>query len=156
MTNILPQSALMNRGAWLKTEMMVECWRNEAPITVFGGAIYMGDGAHGQSIPEEWGGFDRSDWFVESHNVKNPAYFWKVLVTSAVEGKAGFEDEDYIAFWMPNHESAKSANVNDYLITIDNLNANLNRFLVPENIVLPNANNRYSSVWEDPAGCNRA
>jgi endonuclease G len=153
MTNILPQSALMNRGAWLKTEMMVECWRNEVPITVIGGAVYMGDGSHGQSMPDEWGGHDRSDWFMESHNVKNPAFQWKVIITGA---HGAYTDEDHIAFWMPNHESAKAANVNDYIISVDDLNAKLAAWGVPENIVLEHSATQYGEVWPDPAGCNRA
>lgn len=154
MTNILPQAAKMNRGAWLKTEMMVECWRNEAPTTVVGGAVYMGDGSHGQSIPAEWEGHDRSDWFLESHYVKNPTYFWKIIVTAAVPGK--YENEDHIAFWMPNDDIATSANANDYIVTIDELEAHLSDWGVPEVFDFPGSDIKYSQVWADPAGCSRA
>ena len=106
-TNILPQAALMNRGAWLKTEMMVECWRNEAPTTVIGGAVYMGDGLHGQAMPAEWKGFDRSEWFIDSHKVKNPTYFWKIIITGAVEEKG--MPLDYIAFWCVRAASTSTS-----------------------------------------------
>ncbi|GMI19783.1 hypothetical protein TeGR_g2812 [Tetraparma gracilis] len=158
MTNILPQAAKMNRGAWLKTEMMVECWRNEAPTTVVGGAVYMGDAearvSHGQSIPAEWEGHDRSDWFDVSHHVKNPTYFWKIIVTAAVPGK--YENEDHIAFWMPNDDIATSANANDYIVTIDELEAHLSDWGVPEVFDFPGSDIKYSQVWADPAGCSRA
>jgi len=80
MTNILPQAAQMNRGAWLRTEMLTECWRQEQPLTIIGGAVYK----TGSLAVPEWEGIDRSDWFMESHYVKNPAYFWKVVVAREV------------------------------------------------------------------------
>ena len=39
MTNILPQVAQMNRGAWLHTEMLIECYRDLYPVRVVGGAV---------------------------------------------------------------------------------------------------------------------
>ena len=59
MVNIMPQAAQMNRGAWLKTEMMVECWRNVVPISVVGGAVYIADcTGDGCEVPEwvDWSG----------------------------------------------------------------------------------------------------
>ena len=40
MINILPQASKMNRGAWLETEMITECLREEEVLTVIGGAVY--------------------------------------------------------------------------------------------------------------------
>jgi endonuclease G len=65
MTNILPQASNMNRGAWLRTEEIAECYRDIEPITVIGGAI--------------WGNHPRTD-FVASHGVATPDAFWKVLI----------------------------------------------------------------------------
>jgi endonuclease G len=65
MTNILPQASNMNRGAWLQTEEIAECYRDIEPITVIGGAI--------------WGDNPRND-FVDSHGVATPDAFWKVLI----------------------------------------------------------------------------
>ena len=78
MVNIMPQAAQMNRGAWLKTEMMVECWRNVAPLRVVGGAVFLEDCTDSSCSVPEWGGVDRSSWFASSHGVTNPAYYWKV------------------------------------------------------------------------------
>ena len=63
MTNILPQASNMNRGAWLQTEEIAECYRDLEPVTVIGGAI--------------WGDNPRTD-FVASHGVATPDEFWKV------------------------------------------------------------------------------
>ena len=40
MTNILPQVDLMNRGAWLETEELIECYRDLEPLRVLGGAVF--------------------------------------------------------------------------------------------------------------------
>ncbi|GMH94244.1 hypothetical protein TL16_g12851 [Triparma laevis f. inornata] len=157
MTNISPQAASMNRGAWLKTEMMVECWRNEVPISVLGGAVFIGDNGKTLTDVPEWGSVDRSGWFEDSHGIKNPAYFWKVIFT----GEQGSYKNDYIAFWMPNHESAKSSLIDDYIVSIAELEANLAAWGAPETFTLPGDSemskaDKYSKVWEDPQGCNRA
>jgi len=71
MTNILPQADKMNRGAWLKTEMMGECWRQEQPLTIMGGALFLGQGGNGKTVDDVpgWGGVDRTEWFVPTHKV---------------------------------------------------------------------------------------
>ena len=53
MTNILPQAANMNRGAWLQTEKIAECYRDIAELLVIGGVI--------------WGNNEADDYFVKSH-----------------------------------------------------------------------------------------
>jgi len=40
MTNILPQAANMNRGAWLRSEEIVECYRDIDELLVLGGVIW--------------------------------------------------------------------------------------------------------------------
>ena len=66
MTNILPQAANMNRGAWLLTEEIVECYRDLEPLDVWGGVI--------------WGDNPVDDHFIESHSVKTPDAFWKIII----------------------------------------------------------------------------
>lgn len=61
MTNILPQAANMNRGTWLQTEEIVECYRDIDELLVIGGVI--------------WGNNPADDYFVESHGVKTPDVF---------------------------------------------------------------------------------
>lgn len=55
MTNILPQAANMNRGAWLRTEEIIECYRDISELLVIGGVI--------------WGNNAADDFFVVSHGV---------------------------------------------------------------------------------------
>ncbi|GMH72122.1 hypothetical protein TrST_g756 [Triparma strigata] len=159
MTNIMPQAAQMNRGAWLKTEMMVECWQNEVPISVLGGAVSIGDGGKQLSDVPEWGDMDRSDWFVSSHGVKNPAYFWKVIFTAP---QGPYTKHDYIAFWMPNHESAKSSNIDDYIVSLAELETKLAAWGAAETFTLVDGDweqgkdTKYATVWQDPMGCSRA
>jgi endonuclease G len=40
MTNILPQVASMNRGAWLLTEEIVECYRDIDELLIIGGVVW--------------------------------------------------------------------------------------------------------------------
>jgi endonuclease G len=66
MTNILPQTLSMNRGAWRATEDIIECLRDETDLEVWGGPLR---------------GSDRSnDYFVKSHGLKTPDHFWKVVI----------------------------------------------------------------------------
>ena len=66
MTNILPQVANMNRGAWLETEEIVERYRDISELLVIGGVI--------------WGNNPSDDYFVKSHGVKTPDAYWKVVI----------------------------------------------------------------------------
>mmetsp|Transcript_16812 Transcript_16812/g.33548 ORF Transcript_16812/g.33548 Transcript_16812/m.33548 type:complete len:919 (+) Transcript_16812:167-2923(+) len=159
MVNIMPQAAQMNRGAWLKTEMMVECWRNVDPISVVGGAVYIEDcTGDGCEVPE-WvdssgNKVDRVNWFMDSHRVKNPAYFWKMIIR-APEGKP----EEHIAFWMPNHESAKASAIDDYVVSVNQLEANLAKWGAAETFTLQGDKGEKPSavgvMWAEPAGCFR-
>ena len=111
MTNILPQMDKMNRGAWLQTEMVIECYRDIEPLAVMGGAV-----------------FDRNDdmysWFEASHGVKTPSYQWKLIQAT------DSNDDDYnrIAYWIPNAEEAKASNVDAYVVSIDTLESNLLKY----------------------------
>ena len=49
MINILPQADKMNRGAWLETEMIIECLRDVEALTVLGGAVYPPSSEKGKS-----------------------------------------------------------------------------------------------------------
>jgi len=66
MTNILPQAANMNRGAWLLTEEITECYRDIDELLIIGGVI--------------WGDNSEDDFYVESHGVRTPDAFWKVII----------------------------------------------------------------------------
>ena len=119
----------------------------DAPETTADGILGKDD------ILAQWGGFDRTDWFVASHEVKNPAYFWKVIVRAA----QGDEKQHNQAFWMPNHESATARNVNKYLVSIKTLEANLAAWGSPEDFNFTPEEKEVTpeTVWADPQGCNR-
>ncbi len=84
MTNILPQAANMNRGAWLLTEEIVECYRDIEPLKVIGGVI--------------WGNDPSDDFWLNSHGVATPDAYWKVVIAG----------ERVIAWIVPNSPDAKS------------------------------------------------
>jgi len=75
----------MNRGAWLLTEEIIECYRDIDELLVIGGVI--------------WGSNPDDDYFVQSHGVKTPDAFWKVVVRGS--GK----DERTIAWIVPTRRT---------------------------------------------------
>ena len=86
MTNILPQAANMNRGAWYHTEKFIECSRDIDELLVLGGVI--------------WGQNAAAADFLASHGVATPEAFWKLIV----RGK------DRVMAWsMPHRQEAIQA-----------------------------------------------
>jgi endonuclease G len=94
MTNILPQVASMNRGAWKHTEEIVECYRDIDELLVIGGVL--------------WGNDTSNDYFVESHGITTPDAFWKVIIR---EGRV-------IAWIIPNSAEAKHKVLDQYLVPV--------------------------------------
>lgn len=95
MTNILPQAEAMNRGAWLLTEEITECYRDIDDLWVLGGVI--------------WGNNPEDDYFVDSHGVRTPDAFWKVIIRS---------NDEAIAWIIPNSSQATRDNLDDYLVSV--------------------------------------
>jgi len=87
MTNILPQAASMNRGAWLLTEEISEYYRDTNELLIIGGVL--------------WGNNPKDDFFTESHGIKTPDLFWKVNI----------HDDRAIAWIIPNSADAKKINL---------------------------------------------
>jgi endonuclease G len=86
MSNILPQTSQMNRGAWLATEEIVECYRDIDELLVLGGAV--------------WGNNPSDDYFLKSHGVATPDAFWKVII------RGTGQDERAIGWIVPNTAEA--------------------------------------------------
>ncbi len=101
MTNILPQAANMNRGAWELTEEIIECYRDIDELLVIGGVI--------------WGDNPDDDYFIHLHGIKTPDAFWKVIVRGIGH------DEKAIAWIVPNSSQATKKRLDDYLVSIDDL-----------------------------------
>lgn len=133
MTNILPQAASMNRGAWLQTEEIIECYRDIDELLVIGGVI--------------WGDNPGDDYFVQSHGIKTPDAYWKVII----RGKG--QDERAIAWIVPNSQDAKRANLDSYLVTIDEIER-----ITGEKIPVADyaKHEKPSASWLIPHGCNKS
>jgi len=132
MTNILPQTSKMNRGAWLMTEEIVECYRDIDELLVLGGVI--------------WGNNTENDLFVESHGVRTPDAFWKVII----RGKSS--NERVIAWIIPNSMDASKKNLDMYLTTVEEIEK-----LIGEKLPVADysRSTKPSSSWVIPMGCNK-
>jgi len=132
MTNILPQSANMNRGAWLLTEEIVECYRDIDELLVIGGVV--------------WGNNPSDDYFVQSHGVKTPDAFWKVII------RGTGQDERAIAWIVPNSQEATRKNLDKYLVTVDEVEK-----VTGEKIPVADyaKHDKPSQSWLIPYGCNK-
>ena len=132
MTNILPQTAVMNRGAWLQTEEITECYRDIDELLIIGGVI--------------WGNNPADDYFVQSHGVKTPDAFWKVIV------RGTGQDERVIAWIVPNNQDATRKHLDQYLVSVDEL-----EHLTGEKIPVADyvKHDKPGQSWMIPSGCNK-
>lgn len=132
MTNILPQAANMNRGAWLATEEIIECYRDIDELLVIGGVI--------------WSNNPDADHFLQSHGVKTPEAFWKVIIRGSGQG------ERAIAWIVPNSQEAKRGQLDRYLVTV----AEIER-LTDEKIPVADyaKHEKPSASWVLPRGCDK-
>ncbi|UOA09687.1 DNA/RNA non-specific endonuclease [Methylobacter sp. S3L5C] len=132
MTNILPQAAIMNRGAWLQTEEITECYRDIDELLIIGGVI--------------WGNNPADDYFLQSHGVKTPDAFWKVIV------RGTGQDERVIAWIVPNNQDATRKHLDQYLVSVDEL-----EHLTGEKIPVADyaKHDKPAQSWMIPTGCNK-
>ena len=131
MTNILPMTLQLNLGAWSATEKITECYRDRAELLVLGGAV--------------WGNTKKlkaNDYFVGSHNIRTPDWFWKVIIKG---------DGQTIAWWMPNDIKAVSGNLDKYLVTPSQIQVKA-KVKLPE---VPKVwkNKKPKTSWPIPDGC---
>ena len=160
MINILPQADKMNRGAWLETEMITECLRDEEVLTVLGGAVY-------PSTPEA---SQEAEFFRRTHGVVVPTHFWKIIAANPA-GRYR-DDHGLLAFWIPNKPEATAARASEFVVSIKQLEAHLAeagsassglagpgwpRRSVPEVFDLPDSIKAHvPSFWGTLEGCDRA
>ena len=132
MTNILPQAANMNRGAWLMTEEITECYRDIDELLIIGGVI--------------WGDNSDDDYFVKSHGVRTPDAFWKVIIRGVGS------NERAIAWIVPNSQKAKRKQLDKYLVTVDEIER-----ITGEKIPVADyaKHDKPSHSWIIPRGCNK-
>lgn len=134
MTNILPQKSEMNRGAWLRTEEIIECYRDLSDLKIIGGPIW--------NDP-----FENTDLFSESHGVKVPSAFWKIVY------ELNQPNPKVIAWIVPNTKEAAVKNLDLYLVTPRTIeSATEENFDIPE--VLKDIKETIS--WPLPKNCDRS
>jgi len=146
MTNILPQAAKMNRGAWLETEELIECWRDVEPLHVVGGAMWP------SSSDSTY--YPRRNWFKDSHNVENPSFFWKVVTGSTI-----FSDDNHrIAFLMPNSEHAARGTLDQFVVSIAELEAALKQHGQAQTFSVPQSRKsaKPRQAWRLPPNCDKS
>jgi endonuclease G len=132
MTNILPQAANMNRGAWLLTEEIIECYRELDELRIIGGVI--------------WGNNPADDYFVQSHGIKTPDAYWKVII------RGTGQEERAIAWLIPNSQFAIQKRLDAYLISIAKLERITGVKIPVANAVKPHKPKR---SWVIPKGCDK-
>lgn len=130
MTNVLPQTANMNRGAWLATEELIECYRDIEDLNVIGGVI--------------WGNNSADDYFVKSHNVKTPDAYWKVVI----RGSGHYEQS--IAWIVPNTKDAVRNKVDQYIVSVSTLEK-----ITGITIPVQDKVSKPAKTWITPIGCHK-
>lgn len=103
LTNTLPRDSALSGsgGAWYRTELITECYRDITPLKIWGGVI--------------WGKNKDNDFFTTTHGIKTPDFWWKLIYRE--------DKEEYIAWIFPNHWSAKASKLDNFLVSIKELSA---------------------------------
>jgi endonuclease G len=96
MTNILPQASKLNQGIISYTEKMTYIASKINPVTVIGGVIFNDSS---------------NDYFMESHNIKTPDYFYKILITD--------NNTRIISWLIPNTDILKPLVM--YIVSVDTI-----------------------------------
>ena len=131
MTNIVPQLSSFNQGLWKDTENITECYRDLAPIQVIGGVIYS-DASN--------------DFFVSSHGIKSPDFFWKTLITTNSTNQI-----ETISWLFPNQYAL--ANLNSYIVSIEELERRFGSDLVGLDLASAIKLQKAPKSWELPKNC---
>jgi endonuclease G len=131
MTNVVPQLASFNQGLWKETESITECYRDIAPIRVIGGVIYTDA---------------TNDFFISSHGIKSPDFFWKTLITTDSNNQIST-----ISWLFPNQSAL--ANLNSHIVSIDELERRLGTDLIALDLANAIKMQKASKSWELPKNC---
>ena len=131
MTNIVPQLAGFNQGLWKETENITECYRDLSPVQVIGGVLYSDSS---------------NDFFVLSHGIKTPDYFWKTLITTNSTNQA-----ETISWLFPNQNGL--ANLNSYIVSIEELERKVGADLIGLDLASAIKLQKAPKSWELPKNC---
>ena len=133
MSNVVPQAAVLNQGIWLAAENVAECYRDLAPVHVYGGVVF-GDASN--------------DYFLASHSVPTPDWLWKAIVTTdPATGRV-----KAIAWLMPNQ--ATLGPLDSYLVSIAELELRLGVAMVGIDASAAVKAGKPATTWPLPAGCS--
>jgi endonuclease G len=109
MSNIVPQHQVSNIGAWKRTEVITECYREHHAIYLAAGVLY---------------GTDQSDdVFVQSHGVVTPTAMWKYIQ---------LDSDKYSAWIIPNNEQAVKDKLPSFEVSIEDLMRTANIKIIPD------------------------
>jgi endonuclease G len=90
-----------------------------------------------------WGDHPADDYFVESHGVKTPDSYWKVIIR-----------EDCVIAWIiPNSAEATRKRLDDYLVTVESLEE-LTGVNIPVEEYLKQE--KPETFWLIPMGCDKS
>ena len=101
MTNILPQASAMNQqgGAWYRTELISECFRDHYVLKIIGGAVW-----------------DEDSQYLKKHAIRVPKHFWKVIVRG----------DEIIAWIIPNSKEGTEERIDDFLVSVKEIEERIN------------------------------
>lgn len=133
MTNICPQIGEMNRGAWIVTEEITECYRDIDTLNIYGGIIM------GTDIT--------NDLFRNTHGVRTPDFYWKIIENTRTK--------DVIAWIVPNIKTATRDQLNNYATTILDIEAKsgfiFNNFSFAQKSI---KQTNWQTNWSLPLNCD--
>ena len=134
MTNIIPQAANANRGACLRTEEIIECYRDIDELLIVGGVI--------------WGNNTKDDYFYKTHGIRTPDAMWKVVL----RGSKG--NERIISWIVPNINDAKRKQLDKYLVSVNDIERITGQRIAEVPSYLKAQKEKNS--WITPKGCDRS
>lgn len=133
MSNVVPQVSVFNQGIWLHAENVAECYRDLAPVQVYGGVVFNDPG---------------NDFFLASHGVPTPDLLWKVIVTR----DAASGDVKAIAWIIPNRAALGA--LDSYLVSIDELELMMGKAMVGVDVPQAVKTGKPATTWPLPANCS--
>jgi endonuclease G len=137
MSNIVPQVSSFNRGIWVDAENVAECYRDLAPLDVYGGVVY------GRQPAELL-----NDYYLRSHGIRTPEFFWKSIVTTDPASGA----VKAISWYIPNIENLGP--LDSYIVSIDDLERLLGAGRVGIAVASAVKQQKPAHTWPQPPACD--
>lgn len=125
-----------DRGIWLEAETVAECYRDLAPVQVYGGVV------HGATAG------DTNDFYLSSHGIRTPEFLWKALITTDPATGAG----KAIAWLIPNTTGLGA--LDRYIVSIAELEQRLGAANVRISASAALKAMKPQTTWALPSGCS--